>query len=215
MNRKYNNIQIIHVDPSFVVVLKPGDLLSVPGRGADKQDCVANRVKAMFLGCIEQPAVHRLDMQTSGLMVLARTREAHRRLGLQFEKRLVKKRYIALVDGIVDQPAGEIRLPFRLDTDNRPYQVYDPVRGKPGITLWKRLAVEKERTRVEFTPLTGRTHQLRVHASHPLGLGCPIVGDRLYGSGREGDSMALHASFLAFRHPATGQPLAFESAENF
>jgi tRNA pseudouridine32 synthase/23S rRNA pseudouridine746 synthase len=215
MNNERSTLQVIHSDSAFVVVDKPGDLLAVPGRGPDKQDCVVTGIKEIFQDCIEQPAVHRLDMQTSGLMVLALTREAHRRLSRQFEKRLVIKRYIALLDGIVEKPEGEIRLPFRLDPDNRPYQIYDPVRGKLGITLWKRLAIEKEKTRIEFTPLTGRTHQLRLHASHHLGLGCPIVGDRLYGSGRKGDSLLLHSSFLSFQHPTTGEPLAFESAENF
>jgi tRNA pseudouridine32 synthase / 23S rRNA pseudouridine746 synthase len=215
MNKETFKLQLIHTDPSFVVVEKPGGFLSVPGRGPDKQDCVASKIKEIIAECIDQPAVHRLDMQTSGLMVLALTREAHRRLSRQFEKRLVAKRYIALLDGVVQQTSGQIQLPFRLDPDNRPYQIYDPLRGKIGTTLWRRLSIEQGSTRVEFIPLTGRTHQLRVHAAHPLGLGCPIIGDCLYGSGREGDSMLLHASFLAFRHPATGKCLEFESVENF
>ncbi len=215
MSKQICRLKLFYSDPAIVVVQKPGGVLAVPGRGPDKQDCIVNTVKSMFPDCIEQPAVHRLDMQTSGLMVLARTRDAHRLLSHQFEKRWVKKRYIALLDGIVKASSGKIRLSFRLDPENRPYQIYDPVHGKPGITLWKTLAVESGRTRVEFIPLTGRTHQLRVHSAHPSGLGCPIVGDRLYGRGREDDPMLLHAAFLAFRHPITGTLLQFHSPENF
>lgn len=206
---------IVYRDDSLVVVEKPGGLLAVPGRGPDRQDCVVARVRRLVPEMIDQPAVHRLDMATSGLMLLAVTIEAHRSLGRQFEARRVAKHYIAVLEGIVDGEAGEIGLPFRLDPDNRPYQVYDPVRGRMGITRWRRLATEQGRTRIEFTPLTGRTHQLRLHAAHRLGLGCPIVGDRLYGRGREGESMLLHASHLAFHHPASGKALAFDSPPPF
>jgi tRNA pseudouridine32 synthase/23S rRNA pseudouridine746 synthase len=154
-------------------------------------------------------------MATSGLMVLAVTAEAHRHLSRQFETRRVTKRYTALLEGVVGGDAGEIRLSFRLDPDNRPYQVYDPIQGRTGITRWRRLATEGGRTRIEFTPLTGRTHQLRLHAAHILGLGCPIVGDRLYGQGREGEPMLLHAAHLAFLHPASGKALAFDSPAPF
>lgn len=123
-------------------------------------------------------------MSTSGLMLLAKTAEAYRRLSIQFARRPVQKKYIALVEGIVEASDGEIRLKFRLDPDNRPYQVYDPIQGKSGITRWKPLNVGKDKTRIAFGPLTGRTHQLRLHAAHPKGLGMPIAGDRLYGSGQ-------------------------------
>jgi tRNA pseudouridine32 synthase/23S rRNA pseudouridine746 synthase len=113
------------------------------------------------------------------------------------------------VQGVLEQSGGEIRLPFRLDPDNRPLQIYDAVHGKMAITNWQKVAVEDTNTRVKFTPLTGRTHQLRVHAAHPLGLAAPIVGDSLYGSGREGDRMLLHATFLGFTHPLTDQPVEF------
>ena len=206
---------IVYRDDSLVVVEKPGGLLAVPGRGADKQDCVAARVRRLVPGMIDQPAVHRLDMATSGLMVLAVTAEAHRRLGRQFETCQVEKRYTAVLEGIVDGDAGEIRLPFRLDPDNRPHQIYDPVHGRMGITRWRRLAAGHGRTRIEFIPLTGRTHQLRLHAAHRLGLGCPIVGDRLYGRGRDGEAMLLHASHLAFRHPTSETTLTFDSPAPF
>lgn len=209
------NLDIVHADEQFLVVDKPGGLLAVPGRGPEKQDCVVNRVKTMFPGVINQPAVHRLDMATSGLMVLAFTARAHRNLSRQFSRRLVEKKYVALVEGQVSTDCGEITLKFRLDPENRPYQVYDPVHGKIGITRWRRLSISSSRTRIEFVPLTGRTHQLRLHAAHELGLGCPIVGDSLYGSGRQGDPMLLHAAELSFFHPETGEKMIFSSKVPF
>lgn len=208
-------LHILYRDRSVVVVEKPGGLLAVPGRGPDKQDSVAARVRHLVPWCIEQPAVHRLDMDTSGLMVLALTAEVHRHLSQQFAERRVAKRYLALLEGMVAGETGEVRLPFRLDPANRPYQVYDPVHGKMGISGWRRVEVRGSRTLVAFTPLTGRTHQLRLHASHPLGLGCPIVGDRLYGSGQLGDRLMLHATWLQFEHPATGRRMAFTSEPAF
>lgn len=208
-------MDIIHQDREMIVVAKPSGLLSVPGRGPHKQDCVVNRAKVLFPDLIDQPAVHRLDMYTSGLMILARTAAAHRNLSQQFERRQVKKKYLALLEGVVRPSEGEIRLAFRLDPDNRPYQVFDPVRGKWGITRWKRLAIEGSRTRVVFQPLTGRTHQLRLHAAHPQGLGIPIVGDRLYGHGHEGDPMLLHACQLQFQHPGDGREMNLGSDATF
>ena len=205
------SLDIVHVDDHLVVIDKPGGLLAVPGRGPEKQDCVVNRIKKMFPGSIDQPAVHRLDMATSGLMVLALTVDAHRNLSNQFAERRVVKKYIALLEGVVACDHGEINLKFRLDPDNRPCQVYDPVHGKSGITKWRRLHVFKNRTRIEFVPLTGRTHQLRLHAAHELGLGCPIVGDSLYGSGTQGGPMLLHAAMLSFSHPETGEKVEFSS----
>ncbi len=210
-----DDINIIHTDPLFVVVEKPGGLLSVPGRGPDKQDCVVNRIKSKFPHCISQPAVHRLDMDTSGLMVLALTKESHRNLSCQFQERLVQKRYVALLDGMVHDEAGEIRLAFRLDPANRPYQVYDPIQGKLGISRWRKMRLEKNQTRIEFFPLTGRTHQLRVHSAHKQGLGCPIVGDRLYGSGKLGDQLMLHAAALSFQHPGNDTILTFTTPAPF
>ncbi len=208
-------MNILYSDPEIIVVDKPGGLLSVPGRGAEKRDCVVTRIRQKFTACIDQPAVHRLDMYTSGIMVLARTRKSHRDLSLQFEQRQTKKLYIALLDGLVEKTAGRIELKFRLDINNRPYQIYDPQNGKLGITLWKKLGIEKKFTRVEFIPLTGRTHQLRVHAAHKFGLNLPIVGDKLYGKGQEGEQMMLHAVSLTFRHPQTGKSLTFTSAPPF
>lgn len=209
------SLQIVYQDTSLAVIDKPGGLLAVPGRGPDKQDSVVSRLQQILPWCIEQPAVHRLDMDTSGLMVLGLTREAHRHLSAQFAERRVAKKYVALLEGIVAREAGEITLPFRLDPEHRPHQVYDPVQGKIGVSRWRKLEVREGRTLVAFTPLTGRTHQLRLHASHPLGLGCPIVGDRLYGFGNLGEPLMLHATRLQFQHPATGLSLDFFSTAPF
>lgn len=210
-----NLLSIIHADEQLVVIDKPAGLLSVPGRGPDRQDCVVNRVKTLFPGCPEQPAVHRLDMDTSGLMVLARTGRAHRLLSRQFAERHVKKIYHAVLEGIVRREQGVIRLAFRLDPDNRPHQIYDPTHGKPGITSWRKIAVKDGRTWIEFRPLTGRTHQLRLHAVHELGLGFPIVGDRLYGMREPGQRMLLHACRLILVHPQTAQQMEFISEVPF
>ena len=215
MHGELLNLTVLYADTTLVVVDKPGGLLSVPGRSPENKDCVTSRIKQLYPDCINQPSVHRLDMHTSGLLVLALTADAHRNLSRQFERREVEKRYIAVLDGLITQEAGAIRLSFRLDTDNRPHQIYDPVRGKPGTTLWKKLRIFEGKTWVEFAPLTGRTHQLRLHAAHALGLNCPIVGDRLYGKGVEGERMLLHASSLSFRHPDTGQKMNFDSSPPF
>lgn len=208
-------LEILHRDDWILVVSKPGGLLAVPGRGPDKQDCVVARARSLVPAMIEQPAVHRLDMQTSGLMVLAIDATTHQALNKQFQSRRVVKRYEAIVSGRIAEPSGTIRLPFRLDPDHRPYQVYDPIHGKESITLWKRLADHERGTRIEFTPLTGRTHQLRVHSAHPLGLGSPIVGDALYGTGADGDMMLLHAAYLSFNHPKYKRIVEFYSPPPF
>ncbi len=211
-------MEIIYKDNQIVVVDKPGGLLSVPGRGPEKQDCVVNRLKKMFIACMNQPAVHRLDMATSGLMVLALDAASHRNLSRQFSERQVQKKYIALLEGEIDPNKGEngeITLGFRLDPDNRPYQVYDPVQGKIGISRWQLVKISDGRSLIEFTPLTGRTHQLRLHAAHELGLDCPIVGDSLYGSGKMGDPMLLHATQLSFYHPGTEEWMEFFSPAPF
>ncbi|HHD56593.1 MAG TPA: RluA family pseudouridine synthase [Desulfobulbaceae bacterium] len=208
-------IRLLYVDADLIVVEKPAGLLSVPGRGPDKQGCVARQVRDFFPDTIKQPAVHRLDMDTSGLMVLARTKQAHAHLSDQFARQRVRKRYAAILEGVIAEDEGQIELSFRLDPENRPYQVYDPVQGKSGVTRWLKLAVHKGRTRVEFIPLTGRTHQLRLHAAHERGLGCPIVGDRLYGIRKPGERMLLHAQYLQFTLPGTEKMVVFRSIVPF
>jgi tRNA pseudouridine32 synthase/23S rRNA pseudouridine746 synthase len=210
-----SEVEILFYDEEIVVINKPGGLLAVPGRGPGKQDCAAHRLRRLFPAMICQPAVHRLDMATSGLMVFAVTAEAQKKLNQQFAQRRVDKGYLAMVHGIVATPGGAIDLPHRLDPGDRPRQIYDPVHGKASLSLWQRIAVEGDCSRIAWRPITGRTHQLRVHAAHPLGLGAAIVGDSLYGSGREGEKMLLHATTLGFYHPKTGENLHFTSPPPF
>ncbi len=211
----HKTLDIIYEDSDLLVVNKPGGLLSVPGRLPGNQDCIASRVRASFPEAPSHPAVHRLDMATSGLMVLAINSETQRTLAIQFQDRQVEKIYEALLNGTVQENYGEIKLSFRLDPDNRPHQICDPVNGKIGITKWQKLAVEDGRTRIRFFPMTGRTHQLRVHSAHELGLNAPIIGDSLYGSGNFGDKMYLHAAGLSFKHPVSGEKLKFEAPVPF
>lgn len=208
-------LEIIHTDDAFVVVNKRSGMLSVPGRGEEKIDSVSHRVRQMFPGCVEQPAVHRLDMDTSGLMVVARTADAMRELSRQFRERETEKLYVALLEGVLEKESGIIELPFRLDVENRPFQIYDEVHGKMGTTHWKKIAIEGNLTRIEFTPITGRTHQLRLHAAHEKGLGIPILGDPFYGNGTGPGQMKLHACKLAFTHPVTSGRMVFSLDPDF
>ena len=196
-------IEILYRDKDIIVINKPSGLLSVPGKGEDKQDCAEARIRKLFSDAPKQCAVHRLDMETSGILILALNVKAHRILNEQFSEGLVRKKYIALLDGILHgKPEGRTELPFRLDTENRPHQIYDAVNGKIGITEWKKISVKKGLTRIEFSPLTGRTHQLRLAASCPVelgGLGIPIKGDSLYGQ----QERASQADFPACRQQET------------
>jgi tRNA pseudouridine32 synthase/23S rRNA pseudouridine746 synthase len=203
---------LLHADDTLVVIDKPAGLLAVPGRGADKQDCAASRVQAMFADAL---TVHRLDMATSGLMVFGRGAGAQRALSIAFATREIDKRYVAVVAGAMPTDAGEIDLPLAADWPARPLQKVDPVRGKPSSTRWCVLARDGDTTRVELEPLTGRSHQLRVHL---LAIGHPIVGDTLYAppSVRTAASrLLLHASRLTLTHPVGGQRLTFHSSAPF
>ena len=206
---RHRPLSILYCDSNVVVVDKLPDFLSVPGRHAESQDCVVARVRELFPRAKGPLAVHRLDMETSGLMVLALRRDAHRHLSRQFEKRNVKKTYIALLQDCVATDSGHIELPFRVDWPNRPKQIYDPVHGKMGITDWQVLERLPGATRVEFTPLTGRTHQLRVHSAHPLGIGHPIIGDQIYGDPESAARLMLHSTTLGFNHPHTDEWMEF------
>lgn len=212
-------LEILYCDKDIIVVNKPSGLLSVPGKGEDKKDCVEARVRNLFPHSPKQPAVHRLDMETSGILICALNADAHRKLNEQFAEGLVHKKYIALLDGILHgKPEGRTELPFRLDTENRPHQIYDEKNGKVGITEWKKLGVVAGLTRIEFSPLTGRTHQLRLAASCPVekgGLGIPIVGDSLYGTCHEGQRLMLHACEITFRHPVSGQEMHITCEPDF
>lgn len=206
-------IEPLYADDTLLVFDKPSGLLAVPGRGPDKQDCLAARVQARYPDAL---IVHRLDMATSGLMVMARGAAVQRALSRAFAAREVGKRYIAVVAGRLDAPPqdwGVIDLPIIVDWPNRPLRIVDHTRGKPSLTRWRVLANDDETgasTRVELEPVTGRSHQLRVHLRE---LGHPILGDALYAppevqalSGR----LLLHAWSLEIVHPLSGQRLAFE-----
>jgi tRNA pseudouridine32 synthase/23S rRNA pseudouridine746 synthase len=190
--------RIVFEDRWLVIVDKPCGLLSVPGRSGLLGDSVVTRLRERFPGAT---VVHRLDLDTSGLLVAARDPETHAALQRAFARREVDKRYAAWLDGVVTTDHGTVELALRVDLDDRPRQIHDPVHGKSAITDWRVVERTASRTRVALMPRTGRTHQLRVHAAHPLGIGTPIVGDRLYG--RAEARLALHAEALAFTHPHT------------
>jgi tRNA pseudouridine32 synthase/23S rRNA pseudouridine746 synthase len=213
------DLEIIYQDRDLVVVNKPHSVLSVPGRGPENQDCMEKRLRRLFPDAPVQCAVHRLDMDTSGLLILALTKKAQSSMHHLFRQQQVQKTYIALLEGVVKEEEGVIQLPFRLDLEHRPKQIYDSEHGKWGITKFKRIRVERRddgtlATRMLFVPCTGRTHQLRVHSAHPLGLGKPILGDRLYGNGSK-DRLYLHANTLRFNHPITNIDLSFSSEVPF
>ncbi|MES2486185.1 MAG: pseudouridine synthase [Bacteroidota bacterium] len=203
-------LEIIYEDDSFVVVNKPAELLSVPGISIN--DSVYTRLKYSF-GNMEPLIIHRLDMATSGLLVVAKTKEAHKHIQRQFLKRTVTKRYVALLSKVLAQEEGEISLPLRGDIDDRPRQMVCFDFGKKAITKWKVIQKNEDTTKVHFWPLTGRTHQLRMHAAHELGLNAPIVGDDLYGTAAE--RLHLHAAYIEFVHPVTNQTMTFEAEEEF
>ncbi|RKH65975.1 RluA family pseudouridine synthase [Corallococcus llansteffanensis] len=207
------DLSVVFEDAWLVIIDKPCGLLSVPGRDAALSDSVLTRLRARHPHATGPLLVHRLDLDTSGLLVAALDARTHAALQRQFLHRDVDKRYVALIDGPVQGVTGTITLPLRVDLDDRPRQIVDPVHGKPAVTDWEVLHREAGRTRVAFHPRTGRTHQLRVHAAHPLGLGAPIVGDPLYGHADR--RLFLHAEGLSFVHPATGQRVAFTRAAPF
>lgn len=247
-------LEILYQDSYIVVINKPSGLLSIPGRGEDKLDSVTTRLKRIFPQCIEQPSVHRLDMDTSGLLVLALDKESHKNLSIQFMEGKVHKKYVAFLknkpefgkgcklctDSVSENTScknllvsGKIELPFRLDVENRPHQIYDEIYGKWGITnfqflppaetekLLSMFRLTKKQTEhffssyesvpVSFEPETGRTHQLRLHSSCVHGLNAPIIGDNLYGTQSQDERLMLHACELSFTHPKTGEKMFFRT----
>ncbi len=204
--------RLVHADTELLIVDKPSALLSVPAKPPGPQDCLEARLRADFP---ESLLVHRLDGDTSGLMVFARTKRAQRHLGLQFERRQTRKTYVARVWGEIAEEDGRIDLPLICDWPNRPLQMVDFARGKPAVTEWRVLDREAGVTRVALHPLTGRSHQLRVHL---LSLGHPILGDRFYAPPEAlaaAERLQLHATRLGFRHPDGGAHVEFESPAPF
>ena len=220
-------LEIVYEDEWLVVVNKPAGMLSVPGKAEDR-DSVYHRLKKKYPDATGPMIVHRLDMATSGLLLVAKTKEVHQHLQAQFADRSIKKRYTAVLDGVTARTektvstekttlpfgrAGRINLPLCLNPLDRPRQIVSREHGKEAITEYRIISEPEKYTRITFYPLTGRTHQLRVHAAHPEGLGCPILGDELYG--KKADRLYLHAEYIEFRHPISGKILCIQKEADF
>ena len=206
------NLEIVYEDPWLSVINKPAGMLSVPG----KEDAVSvySLMRRQYPEADGPLTVHRLDMGTSGLMLIAKSKRVHQNLQAQFKNRLVRKRYVALLEGIVPEDKGTVDLPLCLNPLDRPRQMVHTEHGKPAITDYQVLErLDGKRTRIAFYPRTGRTHQLRIHAAHPLGLHCPIIGDELYG--KKAERLYLHAEYLEFTHPITGETLKITKEAEF
>ncbi|MBL4810027.1 MAG: RluA family pseudouridine synthase [Phycisphaerales bacterium] len=228
-------VPILFEDESFVVVNKPAGLLSVPGIAPEKQDCTRSRIQSQYPNATGPLTVHRLDLSTSGIMILALNPKTHKNLSKQFEDRQTAKRYLALIEGHLQTDQGTINTPIRKDMDVRPLMLVDHLYGKPSTTHYTIIAHEhlndQPVTRIELIPHTGRTHQLRIHCAHPAvttvgtpsdtettGLNAPIVGDELYGhniAAPTANRLMLHASMLTIHHPITGKQLTFKAPDPF
>ncbi|WP_166420403.1 RluA family pseudouridine synthase [Pseudoalteromonas sp. Z1A8] len=205
------DLSIVYKDDDLLVVNKPAEFLSVPG--VNIEDSVYMRIKTQFPEASGPLIVHRLDMSTSGLLMIALNKRVHKALQKQFIDRTIDKRYVALVNGNVAEDSGVIDLPLVLDFDDKPRQMVCYKHGKPSLTTWQVLERNNNITRLQLYPKTGRTHQLRVHCAHSLGLNMPIIGDTHYG--QKADRLHLHAEYLAFTHPITDKRLEFEVAADF
>ena len=207
----YKTLEIVYEDELLVIINKPEGLLSVPGKNIE--DSVYSRMKKLYPMATGPLIIHRLDMSTSGLMVIALTKKSHKILQQQFIMRTVKKCYVAVLDGLLVEDEGIIDLPLRVDLDDRPRQLVCYDYGKPAKTRWQVIERYSEQTKVYFYPITGRTHQLRVHSAHISGLGLPIEGDELYGKGS--DRLHLHAEKLEIKHPFTKCKMVFQAKATF
>ena len=211
---KDTELETVFEDEWLVVVNKPAGMLSVPGKAED-MDSVYHRLKKKYPDATGPMIVHRLDMATSGLLLVAKTKEVHQHLQAQFENRSIKKRYIALLDSVIaeTEKTGRISLPLCLNPLDRPRQMVNEEYGKEAVTEYQIITNSEKYTRIAFYPLTGRTHQLRVHAAHPKGLNCPILGDELYG--KKADRLYLHAEYIEFRHPVYGDIVCIHKEPEF
>ena len=210
MLRAMWQVTVLHVDEHLVVTDKPAGLLAVPGRGEAGIDNLSTRVQALYANAL---VVHRLDMATSGLLLFARGATVQRRLSQAFADRQVHKVYVAVVEGVLLLDEGEITAPLAADWPNRPRQKVDLLQGKASLTRWRVLARGSDHTRLALEPVTGRSHQLRVHLQH---IGHPVRGDALYAPAPlQAPRLLLHAEQLAFTHPATGQAMRFQSPAPF
>jgi tRNA pseudouridine32 synthase/23S rRNA pseudouridine746 synthase len=205
------DIEVLYEDEVIAIISKPAGLLSVPGK--EEQESVYTQAKAMYPNAEEPLIVHRLDMATSGIMLIAKTKTAHENLQKQFLSKTIQKRYVALLDGIIQEGSGTIDLPLRVDLNDRPRQLVCFEHGKAAYTKWKVVERTHSHTRIHFYPISGRTHQLRVHAAHSLGLNTPIVGDELYGL--KADRLHLHAEKIEFIHPISQEKISFLNPAEF
>ena len=205
------DIEIVYEDEVMLVINKPTEFLSVPGKTIS--DSVYARIAAKYPDTTGPLIVHRLDMSTSGIMLIAKNEATAVQLQSQFINRTIQKRYVALLDGLLERKYGYIDLPLRVDLEDRPRQLVCYEHGKPAQTKWKTIEVKNGKTKVHFYPITGRTHQLRVHASHALGLHTPIVGDDLYGT--KADRLHLHAEWIQFEHPVTKEIMEIKVEAEF
>ncbi len=211
LNTESLDIEMIYDDDDLALINKPSGLLSVPGKDSD--DSVFARMSKKYPNATGPLIVHRLDMSTSGLMLIAKTKEIHEQLQKQFLNHTIKKRYIALLDGIIKDNEGTIELPLRVDLDDRPRQVVCSQYGKAAKTEWRVVEQKNNQTLIHFFPITGRTHQLRMHAAHHDGLNTPIVGDELYG--KKAQRLCLHAEQIEFIHPKLNQKMTFCEGVDF
>lgn len=207
----YGKLKIVYEDKWLLVVNKPSGMLSVPGKG--EKESVYSLARQLYPEADGPMIVHRLDMATSGLLIIAKNKKVHQHLQAQFKNHSIRKKYIALLDGIIPQDEGTIELPICPDPLDRPRQVVNMEYGKPAITHYQVLERRDKCTRIAFHPHTGRTHQLRVHAAHPSGLHCPIIGDELYG--RKDKRLYLHAESIEFTHPADGRVIRITEKADF
>ena len=210
-DKRKPKVEVLYHDEVIIIVNKPEGLLSVPGK--DEEESVYTQVKKLFPESEDPLIVHRLDMATSGIMVLTKTKTAHENLQKQFLNHTVKKRYTALLDGIIKEKSGVINLPLCVDTRDRPRQMVNYKHGKPALTKWEVIEYKNNCTLIHFYPETGRTHQLRVHSAHKEGLNTPIVGDQLYG--KKDKRMMLHAEQIEFYHPNSHKPMLFKKELKF
>ncbi len=204
----HGDLSIIHEDEHILVIDKPSGLLTVPGKQPGADDCLQSRATAHHAGA---EITHRLDWDTSGIIVLALNKQARRHIGIQFEKRQVEKQYIARIWGKPNHNNGIIDLPLRCDWPNRPRQIVDHIEGRQAVTQWSVMTSDTKSSYLQMKPKTGRSHQLRVHCQS---MGNPILGDRLYAHDdayRAHERMCLHASFIAFAHPFSGETVKFQS----
>ncbi|MBI1266677.1 MAG: RNA pseudouridine synthase [Cryomorphaceae bacterium] len=199
-------IEVVFEDDHLAVVNKPADLLAVPGKNVEES--VFTHMKNRYPNATGPLTVHRLDMATSGLMLIAKSDAAHKSLQRQFIKRIIKKRYVAVLDGEVDKTSGTIDLPLRVDLFDRPRQMVCEEHGRAAVTHWELIELKEGKSRVYFYPITGRTHQLRVHSAHPQGLNIPIIGDDLYGT--KSNRLHLHAERIEFIHPLKGNRMVVQ-----